>query len=706
MKINNLLLISQLIALSSAGLIRRDNSDKCSCSVNPHNRKDCGYYGITESECVKKGCCWGSTDVNGAPWCFYTASGGKTTDCNNNGNEGKSCEVDIYKREDCGYYGINKSGCESRGCCWAESNVSGIPCRKDCGYLGITKNECEAGGCCWAESETEGIPWCFNQPGKNIKIEKEAITIRFLKPEGWSHVNLWAWDAEENNLYGEVWPGKPIKDLGNGWYSHTFPKDIGYVNVLFNNGVDQTKDIRGIKSSTCLKLFNDNILNTVDCGLDLAMCKISGKERVQCGSDGITAEQCADLNCCYNELAGAPSCFYGSGQPKNTAAGSCNIINPLQRTQCGEANINEKECNRKGCCYNELNGAPSCFNHGPNVPSCIVDVEDREQCGQNGISQNSCESQGCCYDPNAKQCFKKGAKPSIGGGDCVYTVTDLETSETGMKAILDLEGRICQKYDVDFQTLDFEAKFETDTRLHIHVQPTDIKNNPHNVDMPAAAYPFEIENEPLNDLQYSYELTNGQNFQLQVKRNDGSVVFDGMSFIFERQYLELSKKIRSDASIYGFGEVLAPYKRNSQDTQHALFNADNATPIGQNLYGSHPFYIEIIDVIGGNFDMYFFMGPTMDDVVKQYYKVIGAPALLPYWSLGWHQCRYGYEDIWAVENVVANYKKHNIPLDTMWIDIDFMDAYKDFTYNPNKFPVSEVRKFVSDLKRIINIMLI
>ncbi|ORX87591.1 hypothetical protein BCR32DRAFT_227910 [Anaeromyces robustus] len=490
MKFNNLLLISQLIALGSAGLIRRDNSDKCSCSVNPNNRKDCGYYGITETECINKGCCWGSTDVNGAPWCFYTASGGKTTDCNNNGNEGKSCEVDIYKREDCGYYGITKSGCESRECCWAESNISGIPwctcnvderSRKDCGYLGITKNECEAGGCCWAESETEGIPWCFNQP----------------------------------------------------------------------------------------------------------------------------------------------------------------------------------------------------------------------------------------------------AKPSIGGGDCVYTVTDLETSETGMKAILDLEGRICQKYDVDFQTLDFEAKFETDTRLHIHVQPTDIKNNPHNVDMPAAAYPFEIENEPLNDLQYSYELTNGQNFQLQVKRNDGSVVFDGMSFIFERQYLELSKKIRSDASIYGFGEVLAPYKRNSQDTQHALFNADNATPIGQNLYGSHPFYIEIIDgkaygfflrnshgmeftiknnvltiqVIGGNFDMYFFMGPTMDDVVKQYYKVIGAPALLPYWSLGWHQCRYGYEDIWAVENVVANYKKHNIPLDTMWIDIDFMDAYKDFTYNPNKFPVSEVRKFVSDLKK-------
>jgi len=783
MKINNLLLISQLIALGSAGLIRRNDSDKCSCSVNPNSRKECGHYGITEAECINKGCCWGSTNVNGAPWCFYTASGGKTTDCtNNNNNDKKVCEIDAYKREDCGYYGINKSDCESRGCCWVESNISGIPwcfhpktiktsttstttttttttkrtittttimkttttttttttpvptgiCsidpkgREDCGYLGITKNVCEFGGCCWSESTMEGIPWCFNQADKHIKIEKEPITVRFLKPEGWNQVNLWAWDAEDNNLYGDVWPGKPIKDLGNGWYSYTFPKEIGYANVLFNDGVDKTKDVTGIQSSTCLKLYNDNVLKTVDCGINLDVCKIVGKDRVQCGSIGISAKECTDLNCCYNELEGAPSCYYSIGQQKNPANGSCNIIHPLQRTQCGTENISEKDCKRKGCCYNELAGAPTCFYHGPDVPSCIVDVEERQQCGQNGIKQEGCESMGCCYDPNLNQCFKKGAKSNNnGGGECVYTVTNLETSETGMKAILDLEGRVCQKYDIDFQTLDFEAKFETDTRLHIHVQPTDIENNPHNVDMPAAAYPFTVEDEPLNDLQYSYELTDGQNFQLQIKRNDGSVVFDGMSFIFERQYLELSKKIRPDASIYGFGEVLAPYKRNSQETQHALFNADNATPIGQNLYGSHPFYIEIIDgkaygfflknshgmeftiknnvltiqVIGGNFDMYFFMGPTMDDVVKQYYKVIGAPALLPYWSLGWHQCRYGYPDIWTVENVVANYKKNNIPLDTMWIDIDFMDGYKDFTYDPNKFPVSEVREFVSSLKK-------
>jgi len=800
MKINNILLITQFLSLASAGLLRKRNSEKCSCDVNPLTRKDCGYYGITEAQCIKNGCCWGATDVNGAPWCFYTASGGKTTDCS--AEEGKTCEVDVYSREDCGFYGINQEGCMSRGCCWAESSINGIPwcfyprkpettittttddittsttdnitttsiddvttttideittttttdeitttttdeitssptipvekvcpademSRRDCGYIGITKNECEYGGCCWSESKTDGIPWCFNAEGKNIKIEKPAITVRFLKPEGWNTVNLWAWDADDTNLYGSVWPGKPISDLGNGWVSYTFPEEIGYVNVLFNNGNEQTSDIRGITSSVCLKLYDEKILKTVDCGLDLSVCKLAPESRVQCGSTGITAEQCADLNCCYNELDGAPSCFYGYGMQTNSSAGSCNILSPIQRTQCGNDGISEKDCRKKGCCYDELSGSPSCFNHGPNVPSCAVDDANRQQCGYNGISQMDCESNGCCFDTKKNQCFKKGAKSGPDGGSCVYTVTDLETSDLGMTAVLDLQGRTCEKYDIDFQTLDFEASFETDTRLHIHIQPTDIDNHPHNVDMPAAAYPFEIENEPINDLQYSYELIDGQDFQLQVKRNDGSVIFDGISFIFERQYLEISKRIQPDSSIYGFGEVLAPYKRNSQDTQHALFNADNATPIGQNLYGSHPFYVEIIDgkaygfllknshgmefsiknnvmsiqVIGGNFDMYFFMGPTMDDVVKQYYKVIGAPALLPYWSLGWHQCRYGYKDIWTVEKVVENYRKNNIPLDTMWIDIDFMDSYKDFTYDPKNFPVSEVQNFVSNLKK-------
>ncbi|CRK31349.1 hypothetical protein BN1708_018718, partial [Verticillium longisporum] len=183
-----------------------------------------------------------------------------------------------------------------------------------------------------------------------------------------------------------------------------------------------------------------------------------------------------------------------------------------------------------------------------------------------------------------------------------------------------------------------------------------------------------------------------------------------------------------DPYLYGLGEHTDPFRLNTTNYIRTLWNRDSyGVPYGSNLYGSHPFYIEQretgthgvfllnsngMDVmvnkddagqyleyntLGGVLDFWFLSGPSPVDVVKQYSDIVGLPSLQPYWGLGFHQCRYGYRDAFDVAEVVHNYSQAGIPLETMWTDIDYMDARKVFTLDPRRYPVEKVRQIVDYL---------
>eukprot|EP00736_Rhodelphis_marinus_P000283 Rmarinus@m.21614 len=101
--------------------------------------------------------------------------------------------------------------------------------------------------------------------------------------------------------------------------------------------------------------------------------------------------------------------------------------------------------------------------------------------------------------------------------------------------------------------------------------------------------------------------------------------------------------------------------------------------------------------VGGIVDAYIMLGPTPDDVTRQYHTIIGTPAMMPRWALGFHQCRYGYDSLSEVEEVVSQYKKHDLPLDVMWVDIDYMDEYRTFTLDESRYPSSRFRSLADDL---------
>lgn len=66
----------------------------------------------------------------------------------------------------------------------------------------------------------------------------------------------------------------------------------------------------------------------------------------------------------------------------------------------------------------------------------------------------------------------------------------------------------------------------------------------------------------------------------------------------------------------------------------------------------------------------------------------------PFWSLGFHQCRWGYRNVSFLEDVIKGYESNNIPLDTIWTDIDYMIDYEDFTIDETKFPLDRMANII------------
>lgn len=75
-------------------------------------------------------------------------------------------------------------------------------------------------------------------------------------------------------------------------------------------------------------------------------------------------------------------------------------------------------------------------------------------------------------------------------------------------------------------------------------------------------------------------------------------------------------------------------------------------------------------------DFYIFLGPGPEQVLQQYHAVIGLPAMVPYWSLGYHQCKWGYRTLGALQEVMEGYRQAGVPLEVIWSDIDYMDRYR------------------------------
>ncbi|MEM9919072.1 MAG: glycoside hydrolase family 31 protein [Bacteroidota bacterium] len=99
---------------------------------------------------------------------------------------------------------------------------------------------------------------------------------------------------------------------------------------------------------------------------------------------------------------------------------------------------------------------------------------------------------------------------------------------------------------------------------------------------------------------------------------------------------------------------------------------------------------------GGELNYYFIYGPELVDVSSQYHQLCGRPELPPMWAFGFHQCRWSYFPEERVMEVAEEFRKRQIPCDAIYLDIDYMDGYRCFTWNHNYFP--RPKKMIRALK--------
>ena len=99
---------------------------------------------------------------------------------------------------------------------------------------------------------------------------------------------------------------------------------------------------------------------------------------------------------------------------------------------------------------------------------------------------------------------------------------------------------------------------------------------------------------------------------------------------------------------------------------------------------------------GGAIIYYVFCGPTPRDVVDRYTELTGRTPMPPMWSLGNQQCRYSYMNEEEVREVARGFRERDIPCDVIYLDIHYMDGFRVFTWNKERFP--DPQRLISDLR--------
>lgn len=209
--------------------------------------------------------------------------------------------------------------------------------------------------------------------------------------------------------------------------------------------------------------------------------------------------------------------------------------------------------------------------------------------------------------------------------------------------------------------------------------------------------------------------------QMEASQQTGDIGYgtisteNGFSFRYQME--------REDV-VYGLGEANRGINKRGYQYVSKCSDDPNHTEEKTSLYGAHNFIVisgkrnvglffdypsnltfdigytkrDWLTVSCERADLYLYVitGESAYDVTKQFRKIIGKSYIAPKYAFGFGQSRWGYKTAEDITKVVDGYRGNKIPIDMVYLDIDYMQDYKDFTINPERFP--NFPQFVQDMK--------
>ncbi len=232
-------------------------------------------------------------------------------------------------------------------------------------------------------------------------------------------------------------------------------------------------------------------------------------------------------------------------------------------------------------------------------------------------------------------------------------------------------------------------------------------------------------------------------FRLTIKDAEGRVIQaddPGRGMAHDGQAVRAWTTLADTDNLYGFGEKNGAFNKRGWALggyHYVMWNSDTYGYDSSTdpLYVSVPFYLVLREgrghgvfldnthrstfdigrerrsllsfgADGGELDYYVIAGPHPRDVVQRYTQLTGRAPLPPRWALGYHQSRWSYFPENRVRRLADTFRQEKVPADTLWLDIDYQDEFKPFTWSAERFP--DPAKLVSDLReqgfRVVTIL--